>query len=267
MATDENATGDEQDEQWGIHFISALGIELWPEGGITHGKAELKPEMWAPGTRTPRIGVLATMVDVVAGSLPTGPVNPTVDLRVCLLSPPPSEGVVLMTCQPLKLGRRLYVGETWMHTGDPTRPFARALTTFMNQPIPGVELFARRAPTPIDSPSFDELLKARVLAPGTVEMDGHPSVSNGFHGTIQGGAQALLAEIAGENALEPLGQFVPIDLDIRFLNRMRTTSAVATAEIVPGGLSGKRTRVPITESGDGGRIVSLVSILWDEQQD
>ena len=166
MASEESATGNEQDEQWGVHFISALGIELWPEDGITHGRAELKPEMWAPGTHMPRIGVLATMVDVVAGSLPTGPVNPTVDLRVSLLSPPPSEGVVLMRCQPLK----------------------------------------------------------------------------------------------------PLGQFVPIDLDVRYLNRMRTPSAVATAEVLPGDLSARRTRVPITESGDGGRIVSLVSILWNEQK-
>lgn len=251
-----------RDEEWGIPFISALGIELWPEDGLTHGKAELKPEMWAPGTASPRIGVLATMVDVVAGSLPTGPVNPTVDLRLSLLSPPPAEGTVLMECRPLKLGRRLYIGETLLHAGDSKRPFARALTTFMNQPIPGVELFGGRASSPVGAPSFDHLLNARVLAPGVVEMDGHPSVSNGFHGTIQGGAQALLAEIASEQALEPLGRFAPIDLDVRYLNRMQTDSAVARAEVLPGEILGARTRVAIVESGDGGRIVSMVSMLW-----
>lgn len=259
----DNAAGAyEKDEEWGAHFIAALGLELWLEDGITHGKAELRPEMWAPGTRMPRIGVLATMVDVVAGSLPTGPVNPTVDLRISLLSLPPSEGTVLMACRPLKLGRRLYVGETALHTGDPQRPFARALTTFMNEPIPGLVPFAHRASSPIAASSFDHLLDARVVAPGTVEMDGHPSVSNGFHGTIQGGAQSLLAEIAAEHALEPMGSFLPVDLDVRFINRMRTESAVATAEVLSGDLSGVRTRVPIAESGDGGRIVSLVSILW-----
>ena len=98
-----------------------------------------------------------------------------------------------------------------------------------------------------------------MLAPGVIEMDAHPAVSNGPGGTIQGGAQALLGEIAAEHALEPLGRYATTDLEIRFLNRVRTESVVATAEILPGELAGVQVRVPLRESGPDGRIVSLVS--------
>ena len=99
------------------HFIGALGLDMWEEDGLTHGRADVRPAMWAPGTRWPRIGVLATMVDMVAGMLPTGPVNPTVDLRISLLAPPPSDGAVELVCRPAKVGRRLYVGETLLRAG------------------------------------------------------------------------------------------------------------------------------------------------------
>ena len=107
------------DLQWSEHFIHALGLELWDEDGFTHGRALLRPEMWAPGTEVPRLGVLATMVDIVVGMLPTGPVNPTVDLRLTLLSLPPSLGDIQLVCRPVKLGSRLIVGECLLYVDDP----------------------------------------------------------------------------------------------------------------------------------------------------
>jgi acyl-coenzyme A thioesterase PaaI-like protein len=253
------------DEEWSAHFVSALGIELWPEGGITHGRAELRPEMWAPGTDVPRLGVLATMVDMVVGSPPTGAINPTVDLRVTLLARPPAEGTVLLECRPVKVGRRLFVGETLLHTGDADHAFARSTATFMNEPIPDATAMFRPLPgTRLAAPSFDEILNTRILAPGLMEMDAHPRVSNGPGGTIQGGAQALLGEIAAEHALEPRGRFAAVDLDIRYLNRVRTESVVATAQVLPGELEHVTVRVPITGNGDDERIVSLVSVACRE---
>lgn len=253
------------DEEWSAHFVGALGIELWEDGGITHGRAPLRPEMWAPGTDVVRLGVLATMVDMVVGSPPTGAINPTVDLRVTMLSRPPAEGSVHLACVPAKVGRRLYVGETILHAGDPDRPFARSIATFMNQPIPGATtMFGFRDRPPLTARSFDEILNSRVRAPGVVEMDAHPKVSNGPGGTIQGGAQALLGEVAAEHALEPRGHFAAVDLDIRYLNRVRTDSVVAAATVLPGELEHVTVRVPITGVGDGGRIVSLVSVACRE---
>ena len=247
------------DAEWTEHFIGALGLELWTEDGRTNGRAFLRPEMWAPGTEVPRLGVLATMVDVVVGFLPTGPVNPTVDLRLTLLSLPPSHGDIRLVCDVAKHGSRLVVGECLLYTDDPADPFARSTATFMNRVVgPGSSTWKRRAALP-RIPTFDELLRARVLGPGVIEMDAHPGVSNGPGGTIQGGAQALLGEIAAEHTLEPRGSYAVTDLEIRFLNRVRTESIVATAEVLPGELAGVQVRVPLREAGPDGRIVSLVS--------
>ena len=257
---------DEDDARWSAHIIGALGLELWSDDGLTHGRATLRPDMWAPGTEVPRLGVLATMVDVIIGSPPTGALNPTVDLRIALLDRPPSEGDIGLVGRVLKHGQRLFVGESVLHTGDPDAPFARAIATFMNNRIsdgpgaapapPGVR---QAPPDGVDIGSFDALLGARVLGRGIVAMDAHPRVSNGQSGTIQGGAQALLGEIAAEHALEPLGRYAAVDLEIRYLNRVRTESVEATAEVLLGDLSGVQVRVPLREAGPDGRIVSLVT--------
>ena len=150
------------------------------------------------------MGVLATLVDMVAGSPAHAVINPTVDLRVSLLDRAPSSGMIELVCYPVKVGQRLFVGETLLHTGDVSRPFARSLCTFINTPLPEVDrsdrkqLAARRARV---ADSYDESLQLREPVPGTFEMDAHEAVRNGADGTIQGGAQALMAELAGERAL------------------------------------------------------------------
>jgi acyl-coenzyme A thioesterase PaaI-like protein len=250
------------DAEWTAHFVASLGLELWSEDGVTHGRANLLPEMWAVGTESPRMGVLATMVDIVAGCPSGGALNPTVDLRLTLLARPPSRGTVLLRCQPVKVGRRLFVGETILHTGNPDRPFARSTCTFMNQRIGDWEpTFGRPAPGPLGFPSFDELLRPRRAAPGVLEMDAHASVSNGPGGTVQGGAQALLAELAGAHALDALAAGLSaVDLEIRFLNRVRADTVVAAAEVLGGNLDTVAVRVPIHDADADRRIVSLVSL-------
>ena len=68
-------------------FVGGLGIELWTEGDLALGRAEVQPEFFKPGTDRVRMGVLATLVDMVAGSPAHAIINPTVDLRVTLLAP------------------------------------------------------------------------------------------------------------------------------------------------------------------------------------
>ncbi len=253
-------------------YVGALGMKMWVEDGVTHGRAEIIPEMFAPGTDRMRVGVLATMVDMVAGSPPPGAINPTVDLGVSLLGRPPSGGAIHFVCRPAKVGRRLFVGETLIDAGDPDRPFARSLCTFMNELIPDARMHAMRPTVHLDAPSFDDALRPRFVDDATIEMDAHPSVCNGPSGTIQGGAQSLLAEIIAERALAACGdgEYRVVDLDVRFLNRVRTGPVTATAEILPSDRSpefddGIRVRVPIVELGRDSptspdRIVSLVSL-------
>ena len=239
-----------------VSFVGSLALDLRFADGLTHGSVVVQPEMPAPGTDRLRVGVLATLVDMVAGFLPTGPVNPTVDLRVSLVARPPSSGTVHLVCRPAKLGRRLFVGETLLHTGDVDRPFARSTTTFMNESM-GASSFGAPPPVPIGAPSFDELLRPRYPDERTVEMDAHPWVSNGPNGTIQGGAQSLLAEIAAERAT---GLAVE-DLDIRFLNRVRSGPVSATADVSKRGADDAFVRVAISDLGDDGRPVSLVNLI------
>jgi acyl-coenzyme A thioesterase PaaI-like protein len=243
------------------HFVGSLGLELWVENGLTQGRAEVRPEMLGAASGTPHLGVLATLVDIVAGTPPGGPLNPTVDLRIWLLSRPPSRGTIRLEARPIKFGRRLYVAETILHTGDRDHPFARSTCTFMNEQIDMPMMFGPRDTPPVLAGPFTELLGARTLGDGTLEMDAHEGVRNGPGGTIQGGAQALLGELAAEHALADRGAFSAVDLEIRFLNRVRGDRVVARAEIDDGDLGVVGARVPVVEPGPEPRVVSLVSLI------
>ena len=182
-------------------FVGGLGISLWTEGDLALARAEIQPEYFKPGTDRIRLGVLATLVDMVAGSPAHAIINPTVDLRVTLLAPAPTQGAIELVCHPVKSGRLLFIGETLLHTGDPSRPFARSVCTFMNKPLDA----ERTAIFPVGQlghDSYDDSLQIRETAPGVYEMDNHDVVRNGANGTVQGGAQALLAELTGERALD-----------------------------------------------------------------
>ena len=198
------------------HFIAYLGLEMWHGDGCTWGRVAVRPEMWASGSRRPRLGLLFTLADVVGGSPPTGTLTPTIDLRLQLLRPAPSEGEILIEARPLKIGRRLWTGEVLFRTPGSSDLFARGEFCFMNQRIAdrlGREPFhgrARSEDAPFPAESFDDLLQMRFLDGGAVEMDPHEAVRNGVVGTIQGGAQATMCEVAAERALAERGEYVVV---------------------------------------------------------
>jgi acyl-coenzyme A thioesterase PaaI-like protein len=242
-------------------FVGALGIDLWIEDERAHGRVEILPSFFKPGTDRVRIGVLATLVDMVAGSPAHAIINPTIDLRVSLLDGAPSSGPIDLVCFPVKVGQNLFVGETLLYVDDISRPFARSMVTFMNRPLPEATLRGGLPVGPLGAPTYDESLRLREPVPGTYEMDNHEIVRNGPAGTIQGGAQALLAELAGERALADEGDYDVVDLEIRYLNRVRTGPVLATGDVIPGTLDGACVRVPIIEPVPDGRLVSLSSLL------
>jgi acyl-coenzyme A thioesterase PaaI-like protein len=246
-------------------FVNGLGISLWTDGDLALARAEVQPEFFTPGTDRVRLGVLATLIDMVAGSPAHAIINPTVDLRVTLLTHAPTSGVIELVTYPVKSGRLLFIGETLLHTGDPTRPFARSVCTFMNKPLDS----ERTGIFPVGllgAEHYDASLQLREPEPGVFEMDNHDIVRNGANGTVQGGAQALLAEVAGERALElsddVSGEHEAIDLEIRYLNRVKEGPVVARAEVVPGGFDGLWVRVATTEPPAGNRIVSLTTLQY-----
>ncbi len=135
------------------------------------------------------------------------------------------------------------------------------MVTFINRLLPEASLLREQMPlAPLGADSYDESLLLREPEPGVYEMHAHEAVRNGVAGTIQGGAQALLAELAGERALAALGDHEVVDLEIRYLNRVRTGPVRAVGEVLPGGRDGVVVRVPIVEPGDDARIVSLTSL-------
>jgi acyl-coenzyme A thioesterase PaaI-like protein len=103
---------------------------------------------------------------------------------------------------------------------------------------------------------LDELLQMRLLDDGTTEMDPHDAVRNGVVGTIQGGAQATMAEVAAERALAGRGPYLVSDLHLRYLSALKVGPAVARAEVLPGDELRPVVRVSITDGGADGRLVS-----------
>src|ERR1700730_7842272 len=135
---------DKRQESEVDHFIGYLGLEIWHEDGRAWGQATIRPEMWAPGSRRPRLGLVFTMADIVGGSPSTGSLTPTVYLRLQLLTAAPSEGEILMEARPLKVGRRIWTGEVLFRKQGHSDLFARSEFSFLNQSI--ADLFGGASP-------------------------------------------------------------------------------------------------------------------------
>ncbi len=245
------------------HFVSALGLRQWAEGATTHGRAVVRPEHCAPGTDRPRIAVLATMVDIVAGSQPDGPINPTVDLHLQVMAFPPMSTVHL-TCDVLRAGRTLFVGETRLYADGGDEPFARSLITFMNRPMVQVQAEPDRPRLDGSAPAglagrMDDLLSPRFDGDRILEVDAAPHLTNGPGGTLQGGVVALMAELVTERAVSAEGAMAVTDLDIRYLNRVRSGPVRAVAELLPSPRDAAAVQVRLTDAGDHERLVAVVA--------
>ena len=244
------------------HFLAGLSAEVWLDDRDVHATMEIQPQHLKPGTDRVRLGILATLVDVICGSPAHAILNPTVDLRVTLVDRIPSSGKVEFVCRPVRIGRRLFVGETLGHTGDESAPFLRGICTFMNRPIEGMTHEGLMPKGSLGAESYDALLDIREPSPGVYELDNHPVIGNPHSGTIQGGAQCLLAELVAERALEAETgrEFEVFDLDIRFLNGLNTPDVRARVDSLPGPFAERIVRVPMVEADAGERIVSLATL-------
>ncbi|HEY3941031.1 MAG TPA: hotdog domain-containing protein [Acidimicrobiales bacterium] len=251
-------------DESGPHFVAALGLEQWIDGATTNGRAAIGPELCAPGSQHPRIGVLATMADLVVGSRPEGPINPTVDLRVRLLARP-AMSTVRVRCDALRSGRNLFVGHARFYADDDVAPFATSVATFMNRPIVLAGL-PRPAPRGAGAPvHVEDLMAARFDATGSAEIHLVPRLVNGTGGTVQGGVLATLAELVAERAIAEPGRAAVVDLDVRYLARVRVGPVRATATRLegPGARSavggGQAVEVRMVDVGFDARPVAFVT--------
>ncbi len=247
------------------HFVLAVAVQLRMGDGTATGTVDgvvpIRREFFVPGTVRLRTAVLVTMLDIVAGHVPTQAINPTVDLRLQVVGPVPQRGAIHLHARPLRVGRRLVTAETIL-TGDDGIEFARGLSTFINHPVGSDVLLVERRQAPIPESSIDELIAARPRGPMALEVTAGPRISNGPGGTIQGGAQAWIAEMAVEHALGGGQRMAAVDLDIRYLDRVTVGPLVATvAEIGnPTDDHLRYARVALTDAGNDDRLISHVAI-------
>src|SRR5690606_37848791 len=102
----------------------------------------------------------------------------------------------------------------------------------------------------MEEASIDEFVGARPRSPNAIEVDPVFRLSNGIQGTVQGGVQALVAEMAAEHAVGDGRRYTASDLDIRYLNRLDVGPLVATAELVPGTTGQHHARVTLSDGGN-----------------
>jgi acyl-coenzyme A thioesterase PaaI-like protein len=243
------------------HYIAKLAVRLTQgPGGTIIGDAPVRPELFAPATTWARTGVLATMVDLVAGHVPDQPRGPTVDLRLRIVTPPPTSGRIRLVARPLRVGRRLIVSETALSAGPEATPFGWATTTFVNTVV--AEFFEnhRPEPPPMDETSFDEFLGATVRDESSLEVLPAARIGNGLQRTVQGGAQALLAEMAAAHRLGAGEPLVASDLDIRYLDRLEVGPLVAHAVAVESHDRVPRAHVTLVDAGNDDRVVSVATV-------
>ena len=220
--------------------------------------------MWGRGTRRPRLGVLATFVDVTAGYVPDAPRTPTIDLRLQTVDPVPDEGMVRLLARPLNVGRRLVVSETTLED-ESGRVFARASATFKNRPIPGYGFEDINEPVRSLIHSFEEILSAGETGPGQLDLDPADRLGNGFVGTVQGGVQALFAECTAAR-IAPDG-FEAIDLHIRYVGRTESGPLRARARSTGRHGSIEFIDVELVDAGASDRLVSHVSTVWSANEE
>jgi acyl-coenzyme A thioesterase PaaI-like protein len=240
------------------HFVGAMGLRNWAEGETTFGSAAISELLCVPGTAYPRISALATMVDVVAGSRPDGPINPTVDLRIELMAVV-AMSTVRVRCEVLRSGRRLFVAQSRLYADDAEQPFGRSVVTFINRQMPNLPEVVRpggRNVPPLRV-RIDELLGVRIVDPTTIEIDSIPRLSNGPGGTLQGGVVALLGELVTEHAVGGDGAVVT-DLDIRYLNPVQSGLVRAHAEVLHRTDDRVEANVRIVDAGNADGLVAHI---------
>ena len=235
------------------------GLSPWvEEGQWRHTQVRLGPESCLKGSVRPSTGLVFAYWDVVAGSPPSGVMNPTVDLQVRFFSPP-RVGLIRFRARTLRLGRTLYVGEGELRYEDDDRPFGVATASFMNRELP----FPDRAAGPSaegkgpdgPGPSYRPLVGTRRVARGVLEMDAD---LNTVQGTVSGATLGCLVELAAVDLLSGQTPVAVDELDVRFLHKVRKgplrATAVALRHRVDSGAA--TVRVEVTDRGDGDRIVT-----------
>jgi uncharacterized protein (TIGR00369 family) len=189
----------------------------------------------------------------------------TVDLTYVALRRPPSDVVHARAWMP-KAGRTTVFTETVFTDGAGER-FALCFGTFVSSPRPWdvlphdpISRVSRPTGTPSTGAPLVDRMGIRRLGPGVAELHREPRVLNPG-GTLQGGAVAILAEVAAASAAEEVhgAPMVVTELDVRYLSgyRVGPGRAVATPLAVGGDGAPTTVRVEIRDVGKDDRLGTI----------
>jgi uncharacterized protein (TIGR00369 family) len=237
-----------------------------------------------------RVGVLATLVDIVGGAIAARVLRPdwmaTADLAIQLVGPPvgpwvEARGSVLRRGRTTLVIEALVVavdadGHDATVDGRTPDPVAWASMTFAVLPAKGdaspVQLAAdlpMRWAFPggtLDIPVLDALPVTVLDGPaGRVSVPARPYLHNSF-GAVQGGAVALIAEAAGAEALGAAqgldgAGMVVTDLQIAYLALGKVGPIVSSARVLATGPDGRSGAVvELRDAGADDRLTTVVNV-------
>ena len=272
------------------HFLGDLGLEVEVTTETTaRVRTRVTPEVRSPDGGV-RVGVLATLVDIVGGAIAARVLRPdwmaTADLAIELVGPPvgpwvEAQGSVLRRGRTTLVIEALVVavdedGATTSVDGRAADPVAWASMTFAVLPAkgdgppvqPAAELPVRWAITGGAStlPVLDALA-VTVLdgAAGRVSVPVRPYLHNSF-GAVQGGVVALIAEAAGAEALGAAqghdgADMVVTDLQIAYLALGKVGPIVSSARVLATGPDGRAGAVvELRDAGADDRLTTVANV-------
>ena len=284
------------------HYLGDLGFtsEVLSDTSA-RGSTAVNPHVSAAGAGA-RAGVVATLVDVVAGMLAVRVLRPdwmaTADLTVQLVRPATGPFIEARV-DLVRRGRTTLVlealvvnvdgdGTEVLGPGGSSAPVAWCTTTFAI--LPG----GNRTTTeelPFDLPARMEIggsvlersltdaigLSVVEAAAGRVSLPVHPYLHNSI-GAVQGGAMALLGDVAASEALGAAtglgtGGIVVTDLQVAYLALGRVGPIVTRATVLDGGgtpvggatVGGAGDRgatsvvVELVDAGAGDRLTTVIN--------
>ncbi|MGE0880462.1 MAG: hypothetical protein AB7L13_15930 [Acidimicrobiia bacterium] len=242
------------------HFLAQLGIDFEFDAAGARGSFEVRPKTFAPGTTTIRTALLFTIHDVLAGYMSGEAAGPTLDQRFVMTGRPPAAGRMHLEVKPLRVGKRIMVGEG-RFTDDHGVEFARGSATYMHLEANSRSDFS--SPVLMAEASFDELLALRPIDERSVALTPTTRlVNNNPAAAVQGGVQALVAELCAQHALGGGRLMTATDIEARFLSALRTPPIVATAETLLVDERGGTCRVVLLDAGERTATYAVVSMRF-----
>lgn len=234
----------------------AFGFDISEDGMTMTGDATITDALRSTGSELPRPSVLATIADCVAGipaCLATTPqLAVTLDIAVHIVSDRCDDRLEL-SGEIVKMGRSTVAAEVRFSNAATHQLVAHSYVTFMASPRPqdtAPPLIRGMRTTGFMPIPFPDYIGMQVVEPGVTEIEHGPFLQQAS-GTLQGGAVALLGELAAET----LAQHPVLDLDIRYLSAVRQGPGRATAVSLGGGV----VRSEVRDAGMDNRLAALVT--------